>query len=210
MRASLLHAEEIQSTSSKNSKQIVYDYYNSKTICEAKNVLSGFIDGLNLVNWTRPLRRRKDSREKPGAKLKQDIDDIVLMITFVDENGLFAKIPKFVTSNPDNQPSAKMAEGDLHCILAKLNSLTSDVNQLTTIVNQLSASLARDVSYSVDKTLSYILSDKIPDNIDLRITAVGKDVTEQLSKANENISSLADLLHHNPNMSIPVQPLNTK
>jgi len=53
------------------------------------------------------------------------------MITFVDENGLFAKIPKFVTSNPDNLPSAKMAESDLHCILAKLNSLTSDVNQLT-------------------------------------------------------------------------------
>jgi len=83
-------------------------------------VLSGFIDGLDLVNWTRPPRRRKDSRENPGAKLKQDIDDIVLMITFVDENGLFANIPKFVTSNPDNLPSAKMAEGDLHCILAKL------------------------------------------------------------------------------------------
>jgi len=53
----------------------------------------------------------------------------------------------------------------------------SDVNQLTTIVNQLSASLARDVSNSVDKTLSNILSDKILDNIDLRITAVGRDVS---------------------------------
>jgi len=68
--------------------------------------------------------------------------------------------------------------------LGKTPQSTSDVNQLTAIVNQLSASL--DVPSSVDNTLFNKRNDKIPENIDLRITAVGKDVTyEQLSRANE-------------------------
>ncbi len=98
-------------------------------VVEAKDLLADSLVSMNLANWTRP-RRRNNSKEHPSAKLRGDIEDIVSMYTFIDENLLTARLPIYVAADPDLMPSAKLTEGDLQCLLLKLNSLTEKVDTL--------------------------------------------------------------------------------
>jgi hypothetical protein len=100
-------------------KTIIIDFYDGDQINEAKDLLVSQIELSDTANWVKPPRRRKDSKENIGHKLRQDIDDILSQIQFVDENKLWNVLPIFVASNPDMLPSAKLTDGDLHCLMEK-------------------------------------------------------------------------------------------
>jgi len=65
----------------------------------------------------RPPKRRKDSKDNVGNKLRQDVDDMLSTVTFIDENNVRPKLPTFVAADPDLLPSVKLTDGDLLCIL---------------------------------------------------------------------------------------------
>ena len=113
----------------KTLKQILFDFYSTDLVVEAKDLLADNLASMNLPNWSRP-RRRNNSKEHPNAKKCEDIDDVVYMYNFVDENHLAARLPIYVAANPDLIPSAKLTEGDLQCLLLKLNTLTDKVDAL--------------------------------------------------------------------------------
>jgi len=83
----------------KQLKSLLFDFYNGDTLSTAKDVLldsmtSAKIDGIP----NKMSRRRRDSKENPENKIQMDIDDLVTIITFLDENKLFDRLPILLQS----------------------------------------------------------------------------------------------------------------
>gem|GEM_PF-4699559 len=113
----------------KTLKQLLIEFYDTERVIDAKDQLADSMTGLNLLNWSRP-RRRNNSKEHPGAKLRGDIEDILAMLTFCEENLLTSRLPIYVAADPDAMPSAKLTEGDLQCLLFKLSALNDKVDTI--------------------------------------------------------------------------------
>jgi hypothetical protein len=114
----------------KSLKSILIDFYSSEVVSDAKDALINCVDDLKLDKYPRPPRRRNPSKETQDAKLRVDIDDILSLYTFLDENLLLSRLPIFVAANTDLIPSMKMVEGDMCAILRKLESLDHGIESV--------------------------------------------------------------------------------
>jgi len=81
-------------------RQLITDFYSADVVCDAKNTLLTYMEQLDLTKWSKPSRRRKDSVDKTGNKLKMEIDDILQMLVCIDDQNLYEKLPTFVAANP--------------------------------------------------------------------------------------------------------------
>jgi len=63
------------------------------------------IDGLPKTS-----RKRRDSRENQDVKIHHDIDDIIALVTFLDEKKLLDSLLIFVAADPDMIPFVKLLE----------------------------------------------------------------------------------------------------
>lgn len=112
-------------------KQILCDFYRWEPINSAKEQLISDIDALNFDDWPKPPRRRLTNSQDTHEKIRIDVDDIVAMLCFIDQKQLASRLPRYVASDPDNIPSAKLTEGDMQCLLTKLHTLTAKVSELS-------------------------------------------------------------------------------
>jgi hypothetical protein len=74
------------------------------------------VDELNIDKWPKPPRRKASDN-----KAKVEIDDIVNTFSFLDDSLLLDKLPTFVAVTVDKLPSCRIEEGDMRCILNKLD-----------------------------------------------------------------------------------------
>jgi hypothetical protein len=107
-------------------KSVVNDFYSADDICNAKDKLVDEVDKLALDKWQKPARRRKDSI----TRTQNEIDDIIQIVTMLDETLNLHRLPTFVSTDPDCMPSIKLTDGDLAVVLLKLNALELNVNEL--------------------------------------------------------------------------------
>ena len=83
----------------------------------AKELPAETVSALDIEAPKKSLRRRRDSKEQHDVKIKHDIDDLVAIATYLDENKLTEQIPMFVAAEPDLIPSARLGDGDILAIL---------------------------------------------------------------------------------------------
>jgi hypothetical protein len=118
----------------KSLKQILIEFYTSEQICNAKETLINHMEQANLDKWVRPPKRRRDSKENPGNKSRMDVEDILSIVVFIDENNVHSKLPIYVASDPDLLPSIKLTDGDLICVMNKLSNIDQTLNTVKTEV----------------------------------------------------------------------------
>ena len=109
---------------SKIVKSVSIDFYDADAITAAKDKLSSDTDGLNLVNWIHPVKRRGDD------KTKMDVDDILANITFVDDSSALEKLPRYCIDNLEDIPIMRMERGEFAVLLSKLDKLRDQVGRL--------------------------------------------------------------------------------
>ena len=63
-------------------------------------------------------------------RIKRDVDDIIAVLVFLDEHGLHNSLPRYVCANPDNLPSVRLFDGDLHILLTRLEKLENKLARL--------------------------------------------------------------------------------
>ena len=120
-------------------KCTVADFYSASCISSAKEALVEAVDNINLDKWPKPARRKQSD-----SKFKIELDDIVNVLEYLDENLLLDKLPCFVALNVDNLPSNRIEEGDLRCILNKI----ALVDQKIDLINKpVSIGLPNNVSH---------------------------------------------------------------
>jgi len=102
----------------KQLKSTVNNFYSPDVISNAKVVLAGFVEALDLGRWPRPARHRTSSTgDGINNKCKSDMDDLFGLLTYLDEKNLNEKLPRFVAGNPDLLPSSSMVQGDMAGII---------------------------------------------------------------------------------------------
>src|ERR1043165_7887390 len=114
------------------------------------------MESMQIDKFRKPSRRRKDSVNKlPG-----EIEDIMSMLTFLDETKLLNKLPLFLSTDPDKMPSVKLTDGDLAVVLAKLSFMDQHIESLQKTVDQLYATVKTQESIikavNVSRNLSEI------------------------------------------------------
>jgi len=106
-------------TSIKQLKVAVLDFYTPEDICCAKeNVLHAvelWISDIKLPHI--PLRREGESRTA------KTLDDIITVLTCLDENLKLKCLPKYVSDSPDAMPSIRIYDGDLYSLMAAFDKL---------------------------------------------------------------------------------------
>ena len=135
------------------------------------------LDSLNSGNLLKISRNQRDSVSKPAL----DVEDIMTMMSYLDENNFLDKIATFVSTSPDNMPSTGLTNEDMHIVYDKLSKLDAAVSNISegTIFSRLT-----DIS---DKVLQ--LSSSIS-AINILLEEVKVDVTA-LKASHINIGSQA-------------------
>ncbi len=109
----------------KQLKQVLIDFFDADVLSLAKSRLSDDIGKLNLEKWPRPTQHRNSDN-----RAKLEVDDIITLLSFLDEQLLFENVPIYVCEDIDRIPSTKWMDGDLQLIMAKLTSLQEDNSEL--------------------------------------------------------------------------------
>src|SRR6478609_8939233 len=71
------------------------------------------------------MRRRKDSI----GRTPNEVDDLLGVISMMDNNKTIDQLPLFVSSDPDKMPSIKLTDGDLAVVMIKLSKLEEKINE---------------------------------------------------------------------------------
>lgn len=122
-------------------KSAIADFYSPMDISTAKDKLFEEYDGLTDKSVKIP-RRRKDS----AARTSNELDDIFLMITHLDETKQLDKLSLYVSADPDKMPSVKLTDGDLALMIAKLGRIEDKVTAVNDTVNDLNRRTINSVS----------------------------------------------------------------
>jgi len=83
-------------------KCTIVDFCSAEKITEAKETIVKSVDELCIDKWPKPPKRRTDN------KAAIEVDDLIGIFSYLDENALINKIPKFVAENIDNLPSTRI------------------------------------------------------------------------------------------------------
>jgi len=121
----------------KSLKSALSDFYDVSVLSDAKIQLMKDVDSLNLSAKRQHIPQRRDG----DARLTREVDDIVALFTFLDEQKALDMLPMYVSSSPDNMPSTRLYEGDLSVIMAMLKSFDGKFSQFESAL----AAICRDV-----------------------------------------------------------------
>ena len=134
---------------------VLNDFYSAENITEGKEILVKAIDSLGLETWPRPRNRIKNDN-----KSRIEVADLLSAYAYANENLLVNKLPKFVAGNVKNLPTTRLEEGDLRCVLNKLQELDIKMDKLEKSDNVISC--ISNIDNKIDK-LSKPMGDNMPD-----------------------------------------------
>jgi len=94
-------------------KSMLSNFYSVEVAYNAKELLVKLVGIIRPEKWARPNMRRGKASVNMATddKTKKEIDDIIGVLTFVDENHLREKLPRFAAENPDFLPSSNWVAG---------------------------------------------------------------------------------------------------
>lgn len=110
----------------KQLKSVVLDFYGVKDICCAKDRLlcaaESFKSVIKLPHI--PLRREGEQR---AAK---SLDDIITILTCLDESLNLKCLPKYVAESPDDMPSMRVYDGDLATLMVTFDKFKDRMSDM--------------------------------------------------------------------------------
>ena len=111
-------------------KTSVVDFFAPDDVTAAKEMLYAEIEALQIDKFPKMIRRRKDLANRTAI----EAEDILVMLTRLDEVKAMDRLPLFVSVDPDKMPSAKLREGDMQLLLMKLAKLDDELQAVKALV----------------------------------------------------------------------------
>jgi hypothetical protein len=108
-------------------KAMIVDFYAPAIVTVAKELLIDNVSALNIDNWPRPVSRRTSDN-----RLKNEVDDIFSVLTYLDEKGFLVNLPRYVSDNPEQLPLLRLEKGDLTVIMNKIDRLKLSLDSIKT------------------------------------------------------------------------------
>lgn len=108
-------------------KAVMTSFYDSSEITMAKDLIYKCMNDLKMEGASRCVNRRKSD-----DKSRLDVDDIMVAVSFVDDQGKLEMLPVFVAANLERVPPLKSDVLDLCMAVNRIEALESKVEQLVT------------------------------------------------------------------------------
>ena len=121
----------------KTLKMTLSDFYSAECLAAAKNRLITDIDDMKLTTKRPHAPARRDGE----GRIAREVDDLMLLFTFLDEQKVLDKLPRYVSDNPDNMPNIRLYEGDLQMFTSFLRDMNGRLNNLESVL----AAICNDV-----------------------------------------------------------------
>jgi len=115
----------------------LFDFYSTDVLSDAKKRLLVDIDMLNLTSKRPHIPHRRDG----DGRLQKEVDDILLLVNYLDEQKALDSLPKYVSGSPDNMPSLRLYEGDIGGLMTLLHSISHKVTEFGSALS----AITRDV-----------------------------------------------------------------
>lgn len=136
-------------------KSVTSDFYDADAISGAKCLLMDDIGRLKLEDFVPHVPRRRSGDGE--SRVSREIDDIIAILTGLDEHKSLSKLPMYVAASPESMPSVRLFDGDLKNLLVWLEKMETRLNNfgdlMSTIVTQIqSMQLAHPVKPKVRST----------------------------------------------------------
>jgi len=106
-------------------RSVIVSFYDGAEILAAKELLSKYVGELKLDGAPRCVSRRKSD-----DKAKVDAEDILGLVSFVDERRTIDSLPKFVAANLERVPPLQSDVLDLCLAVNRIAVLESKMEQL--------------------------------------------------------------------------------
>ena len=68
-------------------------------------------------------------RREGDNKITREVDDLITLLLFLDENKLLSALPKYVLASPDAMPSTRLLEEDLNVLLVMLEKMGNNFQE---------------------------------------------------------------------------------
>ena len=120
-------------------KSSVSDFYSYEDLVEAKKQLMKDINDMrSLIDFPHVPERREGE-----ARALRVMDDIITILTCLDENLQLQSLPKYVSDGPDSMPSTRLYDGDLVSLMnyvGKMNNRLTEIgSSVVAIANEVLA-----------------------------------------------------------------------
>lgn len=137
-------------------KNIIIDFFSNDTISLAKKQLLHDIERRGLTQLPRYPERHGDKKKQ------SEVNDILNIITVLDEKKELSKLPTYVTDNTENIPSVRIEDGDLAYLMTKINKLEGHIVVLQRTVNSLSATISDSSKTVVNNGYAAAVMSQVP------------------------------------------------
>ena len=182
----------------KQLKSLLNDFYSLEDIIEAKEQLITDVSSLQLTEKVPRLPTRRDSENRHS----HEVNDIITLVTVLDEQKLISCLPKYVVDKPDQMPSARMVEGDLKCFLYMLERLEQRMDLYRDEVNTLGKSVHAVLRLNESKRVvnkpsvnEAIGADRVHRNVNINVNTASEssDIQPITDWADENLMLSSDV-----------------
>jgi len=125
----------------KSIKRMTADFYTQEEVTVAKKLL---LDNVEQMKLDKPLSRFPG--RQGTKKTEREIDDIMDILTELDECMLFNKLPCYVTNNSEKLPITNVMSGDLQYLLTKIDKMEAILAGLQAMVCTMSSTIRAPAS----------------------------------------------------------------
>lgn len=150
-------------------KSVLSDFYKPEDITAAKYLLETNTEAVVMKEGNQFSSMPRLPRRVNGEnRTSKEIDDILKITEFIDENHIVDQLPKFVAESPDDMPYMRVVDSDFRFLVNKIDKMEAMMHDLYTMNGQLSL------------RLNACLSDKRTSDVNNSAAAAG-DVTSRCS-----------------------------
>jgi len=134
-------------------KSVLLEFFKPGDITAAKSLLetnvSSVVTKQGISSSAVPRFTRRVNNEN---RTINEVDDIMKLIDFADENRIVDLLPKYVAESPDDMPYMRIVDSDFRFLISKINTLEAMLNGLYAINGELRSQLTAqfNASWSID------------------------------------------------------------
>lgn len=101
------------------------EFYKAAAVTIAKDRLVEDVAALGIEGWPRPVNRRATEN-----KMANELDDIFGLFQWIDEKGLYDRLPTYVSCNPEQLPLIRLEKGDITVVLNKMDHMETLIESI--------------------------------------------------------------------------------
>lgn len=135
-------------------KSAACDFYDNNALAEAKSRLLDDVNNLSLTDGLPHIPKRREGANRSA----REVDDLLLILSTIDEHGQLNNLPRYVAASPDSMPSLRLFDGDMQLLLSRLDKMECKLVELTsalaTINGEVHNQRSRPARYQAQQALS--------------------------------------------------------